>query len=365
LKDLALPTEARFRPIAEFWRDRRVLVTGHTGFKGGWLTLWLSSLGARVWGMALPPEGPPNFFEAVDLAPLCTHRVGDVRKNDDIAAAVRAADPEIVFHLAAQSLVRRSYRDPLGTIATNVIGTAQLLDACRSAPRLRAAVIVTSDKVYENRERHEPYRENESLGGHDPYAASKACADLITASYRRSFFPDETSGALATVRAGNVIGGGDWAEDRLLPDLARAFSANLPGHIRRPQAVRPWQHVVDVTRGYLMLARALAEAKDSCPSAVNLGPKSDGITVGEIADQFTRAWGDNRRWQHDPDPEGAHEAGFLAVDSTLAFESLGWTCEIPVAQALAMSAAWYKRHAEGATPSDLRAFTLAQIAETG
>jgi CDP-glucose 4,6-dehydratase len=367
MENMALRPQVRFHPTPDFWRNRRVLVTGHTGFKGGWLTLWLSLLGAKVCGLALPPEGRPNFFEAIDLASLCVHRLGDICVQEDVAAAMRASDPEIVFHLAAQSLVRRSYRDPVLTIATNVMGTTHLLEACRTASRIQGIVVLTSDKVYENRERNEPYREDEPLGGHDPYAASKACADLIATSYRRAFLAKQgpPSVALATARAGNVIGGGDWAEDRLLPDLVRAFSTGTIAKIRAPQAVRPWQHVVDVTRGYLMLAQALTTDSMSTPSAVNFGPISGTATVGNIADGFTRAWGNGTSWQTVPDLFGAHEATMLAVDPSVARHSLGWECKIPLHRALEMTASWYRHHAAGASPLKLREFTLTQIADAG
>lgn len=360
-----LTSENRFYPTVEFWRGRRVLVTGHTGFKGGWLTMWLTQLGAHVSGFALLPDRSPNFFEAIKLEHLCDHRLGDIRNIDDLVAAFHAARPEIVFHLAAQALVRQSYRDPLTTIATNVMGTAHVIEACRQSASVRAVVVVTSDKVYENPESSLPHHEDDPLGGHDIYAASKACADIIAQSYSRAHLT--ATGAipifLATARAGNVIGGGDWAEDRLIPDLARAFAAGNAAAVRAPTAIRPWQHVLDVVRGYLMIARALIEQGLLCPRTVNLGPDQTVATVGEIAEGFACEWGNGQTWCNEPEAGAPYEAKYLALDATLALRALGWQTRLTLARSLAMTATWYRLHAAGEGPSGLRKLSLAQIAE--
>lgn len=354
-----------FHPTIEFWRGRRVMVTGHTGFKGGWLALWLTKLGATVSGFALAPDGSPSFFEAINLKELCDHQIGDICNLENLVNAVRSAKPEIVFHLAAQALVRRSYRAPLTTIATNVMGTAHLIEACRLAGGVRAIVNITSDKVYENPERSLPHRESDPLGGYDIYSASKACADIIARSYSRAFLNAAgiTPISLATVRAGNVIGGGDWAEDRLIPDLVRAFTSGKTAHIRAPRAVRPWQHVLDVTRGYLMIARALIEQNNSCPPAINLGPDLTAMTVGEIADGFAREWGRGAAWCHHVEVDAPKEANHLTLDAALARASIGWKSQFSLAQSLSMTASWYRSHAEDKDEKALRNLSLAQIAE--
>jgi CDP-glucose 4,6-dehydratase len=303
------------------WAGRRVLVTGHTGFKGAWLSLWLRQLGADVTGLALAPPTQPSLFDKAALASRINHIEGDIRNLDEVAAAVRAADPEIVFHLAAQSLVRYSYANPVETYATNVMGTVHLLDACRQA-KARAFVCVTSDKCYENREWVWPYRESDALGGHDPYSSSKGCAELVVAAYRRSFFPATAMAdggmGLASVRAGNVIGGGDWAEDRLVPDLVRAFERNASPEIRSPNSVRPWQHVLEAVGGYLIIADRLARGDAGAAQAWNFGPsEGDARPVSWIVDQMRAAWGTAA----EPIPftgDVPHEAGLLKLDCSKA-----------------------------------------------
>jgi CDP-glucose 4,6-dehydratase len=275
---------------AEFWRDRRVFLTGHTGFKGSWLALWLSEMGAKVTGFALPAEHP-SLFEQARVGELVEHFEGDIRDSDAVEAVMRACDPEVVFHLAAQPLVRRSYAEPRETFATNVQGTVNVLDACRRMPSLKAIVAVTSDKCYENREWTWPYRECDPMGGHDPYSASKGAAELAIAAYRQSFFNQEGP-LLASVRAGNVIGGGDWAEDRLIPDIVRAMMAGERVQIRSPQAVRPWQHVLEALRGYLLIAQHLAKGERWAASAWNFGPaENDTRPVSWIVERMIELWG--------------------------------------------------------------------------
>jgi CDP-glucose 4,6-dehydratase len=344
-----------------FWKGRRVLVTGHTGFKGGWLSLWLESLGAKVTGLALAPQ-TPGFFHAVDLGRGVASVIGDIRDYSVVERSVREASPEVIFHLAAQSLVRASYRDPVANYATNVMGTVHVLEAARHASSVRATVVVTSDKCYENREWLWGYRESDRLGGHDPYSSSKACAEIVSSAYLRSFIQnsDTKSGiGLATVRAGNVIGGGDWAEDRLLPDVVRAISLGKDPVIRNPSAVRPWQHVLEPLRGYLMLAERLAggdAAKFS--GAWNFGPRDeDARPVGWLVERFQELWGQPRKWRRD-ESQQPHEAGQLRLDASKARFSLGWEATTDAVQALKLTVAWYQGQAAG---KDMRQLSLAQI----
>jgi len=333
-----------------FWRGRRVFLTGHTGFKGSWLGLWLQHLGAEVVGYALPPHTAPNLFEAARVADGMGSTLGDVNDLTRMREAVAAHRPEVVLHLAAQSLVRASYRDPIGTYETNVLGTARLLEAVRSCESVRAVVIVTSDKCYENREWVWPYRENDALGGHDPYSNSKACAELVAGAYRNSFFPverySEHQVAIATARAGNVIGGGDWSQDRLIADIARAFGAGETLQIRNPQATRPWQHVLEPLRGYLALAEKLVLEGTNYSGAWNFGPRHDdarpvGWIVEHLASRWAAAGGPPRRWQIDPGPH-PHEAQMLQLDWTKALQELGWRPALSLPEALDMTLDWYQ-----------------------
>lgn len=360
----------RFAPTREFWRGRRVLVTGHTGFKGSWLTLWLKDLGAVVSGYALAPDTEPSMFRLLDLHSACEHTVGDVCDAESLAACVRRAQPEVVIHLAAQALVRRSYAEPLRTYATNVMGTANLLEACRHTPSVRAIVVVTTDKCYENREWVYAYRETDRLGGRDPYSNSKACAELVTDAYRRSFFEagGEVKCAVASARAGNVFGGGDWSADRLLPDAARAFAAGRQVVIRSPDSIRPWQHVMDPLGGYLALARALVEHGPAAGTAFNFGPEvHQALTVRSVIDAFTAAWnasgsgGTPASWRHEPQVGAPHEARALMLDPTLARARLGWLPGIPFHRAVDLTAAWYRLAAAGNAANLLR-LTHEQIA---
>lgn len=342
-----------------FWHGRRVLVTGHTGFKGSWLCLWLKSLGAEVHGYALPPPTDPALFEVAKIGDvLSTSEIGDLRDGEVLSAAVRRVRPEVVFHLAAQPLVRYSYRAPVETYAVNVMGTVHLLETVRQNDCVRAVVSVTTDKCYENREWPWGYRENEPLGGHDPYSSSKACAELVSAAYRASFLA--ASGvALATARAGNVIGGGDWAQDRLLPDFLRAVDAGDILTIRSPGAIRPWQHVLEPLSGYLLLAEALVAGGAQAAEPWNFGPVDDDARpVGWILDQLA-ARVPELRWQCDS-AEQPHEANFLKLDSSKARARLGWAPRWRLDKALDMTIAWHRAWRQG---GDMRSVSLAQIAD--
>lgn len=338
-----------------FWRGRRVLVTGHTGFKGAWLCLWLQSCGARVTGYALPPATTPNLFELVHEGIESIE--GDVRDIDRLREVTIQSDPQVVFHLAAQALVRESYRDPLGTYATNVLGTAGLLEASRAARRLECVLIITSDKVYAQDGQGRAFSEGDRLGGHDPYSSSKACAELVTASYRDSFMA--AGPPVASARAGNVIGGGDWSPDRLIPDCVRALAAGRSVALRYPRAVRPWQHVLEPLSGYLALARALIERPQEAPRAVNFGPAPASFCrVHEVVDAFSQCFAGRPGWVEDPDPQPP-EAQVLTLSSALAERALGWRPRLDIDEALAWTADWYRAQAAG---EDVRALSLAQIA---
>jgi len=331
----------------EFWHGRSVFLTGHTGFKGGWLATWLLSLGARVTGYALAPNTTPSYFARCGLAGRLSSRLGDVTDGAALEAALAVARPSVVLHLAAQPLVRRSYRQPAETFATNVLGTARLLDAVRRTPSVEAVVIVTSDKCYENRERSEGYREDEPLGGRDPYSASKAAAELVTAAYRRSFFA--RGARIATARAGNVIGGGDWAEDRLVPDVVRALAQGETVRVRNASAVRPWQHVLEPLGGYLLLAERLVES-EAYATAFNFGPRDDdAVPVATLVELMLGLWGEGR-WEAVTEAEAPHEAGLLRLDWTRARERLGWRPVLTLKEAAELTVTWY-RAAVAATPS--------------
>jgi CDP-glucose 4,6-dehydratase len=339
-----------------FWKNRRVLVTGHTGFKGAWLVLWLDYLGANVTGMALPPEDPAGAFETMSPWPGLLSHLADVRDEAQVDAVMRAADPEVVIHLAAQSLVRRGHTDPVGTYATNVLGTAHLLRAASRAPSLLALVVVTSDKVYANDGGGRRYREGDPLGGADPYSSSKACAELVVSAWRRGV-GDGTLAPTATARAGNVIGGGDVGQDRLLPDTWRALVNDRPVRLRYPRATRPWQFVLEPLLGYLLVAERLAITPDQVPPAVNLGPDpGESCPVAEVVGRVLSLWGSGR-WELEA---GAHlpEAPALHLDSTLAGTALGWSGRLDLDAALRWTVEWWRRQAQG---GDLRRLALTQI----
>lgn len=345
-----------------FWRDKHVFVTGHTGFKGSWLSLWLQSLGAQVTGYALPAPSQPSLFEVAGVADGMHSNIGDIRDGAALRAAMQAARPEIVIHMAAQALVRYSYANPVETYSTNVMGLVNLFEAIRSTPGIKAVVNVTSDKCYENQEWLWGYRENEPLGGYDPYSNSKACAELVTSAYRNSFFnPDkyaEHGVALASARAGNVIGGGDWAEDRLIPDMIRAIGKQQPVHIRSPHAIRPWQHVLEPLSGYLSLAEHLYAHGGAFAEGFNFGPHdTDARPVEWIVAHLCEQWGDGAAWQLDPAPQ-PHEANYLKLDCAKARGRLGWQPRWSLGQTIEHIVAWHKAHARGEA---MRDFTLAQI----
>lgn len=349
--------------VVSGWRGRRVFLTGHTGFKGGWLALWLSQRGAQVRGYALDPATDPNLFTAAGIGDVVEDIRGDLLDRDRLDASLREFDPEVVFHLAAQPLVRRSYADPLGTYATNVLGTAHVLEAVRKTPSVRAVICVTSDKCYENREWAWAYRETDPLGGHDPYSSSKACAEIVSAAYRSSFFSAKSPGgrsvALATARAGNVIGGGDWSEDRLIPDLIRGFVAGVPVQIRQPNAIRPWQHVLEPAHGYIVLAERLLAGDGKAASAFNFGPEDrDAWPVSRIADELVADWGAGAAWTQEGG-SGVHEASLLRLDSSKARAELGWKPRLTIETALQWTTAWYRAFAGGDNMAD---FSLKQIA---
>ncbi len=331
-------------PDPAFWAGRRVLITGHTGFKGGWLAAWLKRLGALPFGVALAPTGARNLCEAAGIERKIESRRGDIRDVALLTAAVQEARPEIVLHLAAQSLVRPSYADPVGTFATNVMGTVNLLQAVRATASVRAVIVVTSDKCYENREDGRAYGEDDPLGGHDPYSASKACAEIVTSAWRRSFLgPGERPVALASVRAGNVIGGGDWSEDRLVPDFVRAMTSGAAFEIRNPTATRPWQHVLEPLSGYLTLAEKLCTEGGAVAEAWNFGPDpADCRPVSYLAERMTGLWSNGAGWTPQPG-QHPHEAHFLMVDSTKARTRLGWRPRLGLDRALDWTVDWYRR----------------------
>ena len=339
----------------KFWAGKRVFVTGHTGFKGSWLALWLASLGARVSGYALKPPGTPSLWALVEAKADIASTIADIRDYGALQQAIGAFQPEIVFHLAAQSLVRPSYDDPVGTYATNVMGTVHLLETVRKAGGVRAVVNVTSDKCYENLETGQAYRESDAMGGRDPYSSSKGCAELVTAAYRGSF---PGGAAIASARAGNVIGGGDWAQDRIVPDIVRAAVAGKAVQVRNPRAVRPWQHVLEPLAGYLRLAEHLHDAPSMFAEGWNFGPdEKDAVPVESVVSTITRLWGPPASWAAD---QGAHphEAQYLKLDSSKARSRLGWKPRLGLQMALEWTVGWYKTQAQGA---DARQLTLAQI----
>lgn len=343
-------------PDPAFWRGKRVFLTGHTGFKGTWLALWLQRLGAEVTGFALTPE-KPSLADDIRIEERIASVQGDIRDGAALDQAAQAADPEIILHMAAQALVRLSYREPVQTLATNVMGTAHVLEAARHAPSVRAVVVVTTDKCYDNREWAWPYRETDALGGHDPYSASKACAELVTAAWRRSFLSgslaDRPQVAVATARAGNVIGGGDWSADRLVPDCIRSFAAGQAVSVRSPQATRPWQHVLEPLCGYLLLAEELWASGQAFAEAWNFGPMMDDVQpVSRVVQLLAEVWGDGAAAEIS-NGRHPHEAGFLAVDAALARARLGWRPRLRLESALEWTGRWYKQNAAGADPARL------------
>ncbi len=342
----------------EFWKNKSVLITGHTGFKGAWLSLWLHSLGARVSGYATLPPTDPSLFELASVASCMESNIGDVRNLASLNTTMKSTQPEIVFHMAAQSLVRPSYEDPIETFSTNIMGSVNLLEAVRHTDTVKAVVVVTSDKCYENREWLWGYRENEAMGGHDPYSCSKGCAELVTASYRRSFFspkndPDSHSPAIASARAGNVIGGGDWALDRLVPDIVRSLLKSQPAIIRNPMATRPWQHVLEPLSGYMTLAESLCQDRHRAAEAWNFGPSEENVRpVGEVSDRIIKRWGEGGKWEKDPSVN-PHETHLLKLDSSKARCRLRWKPMLDFEETLDWTVEWYKGLKAGKQGRDL------------
>jgi CDP-glucose 4,6-dehydratase len=346
---------------AEFWRGRRVLLTGHTGFKGGWLALWLQSMGVKVRGVALQPPTTPALFNVARVGEGMEHRVSDIRDFDALLANLSEFKPEVVFHMAAQPLVRLSFRQPLETYAINVMGTAHLLEASRRCETVRAIVNITTDKCYENREWVWGYREDEPMGGHDPYSSSKGCAELISAAFRKSFLIDAGI-SMATARAGNVVGGGDWAEDRLVPDCIRALEAGKPVTVRNPDAVRPWQHVLEPLSGYLRLAESLYVNGQLDAEGWNFGPHdTDAKPVRYIVETICRTWGAGASWETQRGPH-PHEANFLKLDISKARQRLGWSPRWNLEEALIRIVDWHRAWLEG---KDMRRYCLDQIQHYG
>lgn len=344
-------------PDRAFWACQRVFLTGHSGFKGTWLSLWLEEMGAEVYGLSLPPSSTPNLFDLVQPFRGMTSEFGDIRNIDLVRRAVQAFRPSVTLHLAAQPLVRRSYRDPLNTFSTNVMGTAHVLDALRGSPGLKTILVVTTDKVYSNPDAGRPFIESDVLGGHDPYSASKAAAELTVASWAHSFLHEDGI-AVATARAGNVVGGGDWSEDRLIPDVLRALKANRPVELRYPNATRPWQHVLEPLAGYLVFAEALTENPGTMPTALNFGPLAkDEVTVSQVAEIIAGALGLSRGWVPAAAPD-YKEMKSLSLDASLATASLGWRPALNSAATLAWTAEWYRSWSKGNNP---RAITLNQL----
>ena len=341
-----------------FWRGKRVFLTGHTGFKGSWLSLWLQSIGAEVYGLALTPPTTPNLFTVAQVASgMASSTLGDIRDLATVQKAMQASQPDIVIHMAAQPLVRLSYVEPVETYATNVMGTVHVLESARHTPSVKAVLVVTTDKCYENKEWLWGYREDEPMGGHDPYSNSKGCSELVTSAYRRSFFQDKVA-ALASARAGNVIGGGDWAADRLVPDILRAFEQNQPVVIRNPHATRPWQHVLEPLSGYLALAEHLYTAGQAFAEGWNFGPKDDDAQpVQWIVEHMVNSWGNGASWQQDGGVH-PHEANYLKLDISKAKARLGWQPRWALQKALHASVEWHQQWLAGA---NMKAFTMAQI----
>lgn len=344
------------RPDRQFWAGRKVLVTGHTGFKGTWLTLMLGHLGAKVVGIALAPEGEVHLYGLAGAQPRLTSHFTDINDAAELRKLVQDARPEIVLHLAAQPLVRASYRAPAATFATNVMGTINLMEALRPCTDLKVLLAVTTDKVYRNLETGTPFGEEAALGGHDPYSASKAACEIAVASWRQSFF-EPRGVAVATARAGNVIGGGDFATDRVIPDIFRAKQAGTPLTLRHPKATRPWQHVFDGLRGYLLYAETLAQ-QPGVPSALNFGPSGAPMAVSDVVESMQKALDARPEWHQAEGPQ-PHEAGLLALDSSAARAALGWRDQFDSAAAIASTAAWYAAFARG---HDMRAYGAAEVA---
>jgi CDP-glucose 4,6-dehydratase len=356
--------EQTFEPTTSFWRDKRVFVTGHTGFKGSWMTLLLTALGAEVRGYALQPQTNPSMFHALALECMCDSVIADIRDGTRLATALREFAPDVAIHMAAQPLVRRSYKEPIETFEVNVQGTVNFLEACRGVASIRSVVVVTTDKCYENHGDSRPYGEDEPLGGHDPYSASKACAEIVTQAYRLSFFSGPSPIGISSARAGNVFGGGDWSEDRLIPDIMRMFAAGRPAIIRNPSAIRPWQHVAAPTVGYLMLAQALWHDPRAYSIPFNFGPDPENqYCVDQVAKLIANSWQGDAALEVRSDANAPHEAAVLLLDPARARKRLGWAAPQDLMSALAATTYWYKQFYSGATAQQLRDLTLTQLRE--
>jgi CDP-glucose 4,6-dehydratase len=347
--------------LSSQFKGRKVLITGHTGFKGGWLAVWLSMLGAKVYGVALEPDTNLSFFASTGLGEIVDDRRGDIRNTLEYAKSIEGIDAEIVFHLAAQALVKKSYADPVGTFATNVVGTANVLTEALKMPSLKAIVVVTSDKCYENHEWVWGYRENDRMGGSDPYSASKGCTELLVNAFRKSYFKPDSGKFLATVRAGNVFGGGDWSQDRLVPDIVKAAANGTIVKIRNPASIRPWQHVLDPLSGYLLLASRLLSGDASYATGWNFGPDESGaMNVRDLAESITSVWGTGApEFDFGVQGSGLHEAQMLRLDCTKARTELNWSPQLSTRQAIEFAIDWYKMQAAGKLP--MLQFTQQQI----
>jgi CDP-glucose 4,6-dehydratase len=326
----------------EFWKDKKVFVTGHTGFKGSWLSLWLQEMGATVKGYSLAPNTSPNLYEEANVALGIESEIGDIRNLEAVTKSMTSFNPDILIHMAAQPLVRLSYSEPVETYATNVMGTIHVLEAARKCTNLKSIVAITTDKCYENKEWPWGYRENEPMGGHDPYSSSKGCCELLIASYRKSFFNSPNSASLASVRAGNVIGGGDWSDDRLIPDILRAFEKSTPVIVRNPLSTRPWQHVLEPLSGYLVLAEELYNNGDHFAVGWNFGPKDEDCqSVEKILNTMIKTWGEGASWELDTN-SNPHEAGFLKLDCSKAAQQLKWLPQWNLEFTLSLIVNWHK-----------------------
>ena len=342
----------------QFWKGKRVFITGHTGFKGSWLSLWLQLMGAEVKGFSLTPPTQPALFEVAKVGDNMQTEIGDIRNLQQLSQSIRAFNPDVLLHLAAQPLVRLSYKEPVDTYSTNVMGTVNVLEAARYAPQLKSVVIITTDKCYENREWEWGYRENEPMGGHDPYSNSKGCAELVVSAYRRSFFYTNDTTAVASARAGNVIGGGDWADDRLIPDILRAFEQQQPVIIRNPLSTRPWQHVLEPLSGYLVLAERLYNEGNAFAEGWNFGPKDDDCQpVQWILEKMVQFWGEGARYEWDKS-EQPHEANFLKLDCSKAATRLKWHPQWRLADTLEKIVHWHRAWLRGA---DMQTHCLYEI----
>ena len=348
------------KPNKGFWRDKRVIITGHTGFKGSWLSLWLNSLGAQITGYALDPLTDPNLFNAFEIEKSIIDLRHDIRDLSVLKDVIKSTKPEIIIHMAGQTLVRESYKDPVGTYATNVMGTVNLLEATRSCDSVRVILVITSDKCYENREIDYGYCESDPMGGHDPYSSSKGCAELVTSAFRRSFFEDDSVVAVASARAGNVIGGGDWAADRIIPDAIRAFSEEHTLKVRNPDAIRPWQHVLEPLSGYMTLCEKMWDHSSEFSEGWNFGPEDESVqTVEKVADRVSSLWDDHATWEKS-NRDHPHEATLLKLDITKAKDRLGWAPKWDLDTTLEKTVSWYKSYYNGINMYEM---SLNQIAE--